>query len=67
MQQVQELPELDRVPIGHLPALLTVPEVAATLRVDASTVYRAVRLGNLRAVRLGGPRQQRPHPGERAR
>jgi excisionase family DNA binding protein len=54
MQQVQELGELDQVPSGHLPALLTVPEVAAALRVDASTVYRAVRLGTLRAVRLGG-------------
>jgi excisionase family DNA binding protein len=51
MPQVQELPT---VPAGHLPPLLTVPEVAALLRVDASTVYRAVRRGELPAVRLGG-------------
>jgi excisionase family DNA binding protein len=47
--------ELDKVPAGNLPPLLTVAEVAAALRVDVSTVYRAVREGRLRAVRLGGP------------
>jgi excisionase family DNA binding protein len=56
MPETQPLGTLHQVPYsrGGLPALLTVPEVAAMLRVDASTVYRAVQQGNLRAVRLGG-------------
>ncbi len=55
MPETQTLGELERLPFSRqLTGLLTVPEVAATLRVDPSTVYRAVRNGNLRAVRLGG-------------
>jgi excisionase family DNA binding protein len=36
-----------------LPALLTVDETAERLRCSRVTVYRAVRNGRLRAVRLG--------------
>jgi excisionase family DNA binding protein len=50
----------DTIEIGRLPetergALLTVHEAAATLRVSKQTVWRRVRAGELRAVRLGGP------------
>jgi excisionase family DNA binding protein len=33
--------------------LLTVQEVAATLRVSNMTVYRLIRAGELRAIRVG--------------
>jgi excisionase family DNA binding protein len=35
------------------PLLLTVPEVAAQLRVSRDTVYRKIQRGELPAVRLG--------------
>ena len=37
-------------------ALLTVPEVAARLRVSHETVKRWLRAGKLRGVLIGGPR-----------
>lgn len=52
MQPAQALPPLVPLP-PELPCMLTVAEVAAALRVDASTVYRAVADGRVRAVRLG--------------
>ena len=39
-----------------LPALLTPREVASTLRVDLSTVYRMIDRGTLGAVQFGGAR-----------
>ena len=39
-----------------LPVLLTPREVASTLRVDLSTVYRSIDQGTLGAVQLGGAR-----------
>jgi excisionase family DNA binding protein len=35
------------------PALLTVTEVAATLRVSNMTVYRLINTGSLPAIRIG--------------
>jgi excisionase family DNA binding protein len=35
-----------------LPPLLTVKEVAAALRLDPATVYRAAQRGDINAVRL---------------
>jgi excisionase family DNA binding protein len=41
--------------IAEVPApLLTVAEVASTLRVDVTTVYRYIRSGTLGCVRFGG-------------
>jgi excisionase family DNA binding protein len=40
--------------IAEVPVLLTVAEVASTLRVEATTVYRYIRSGGLRGVRFGG-------------
>jgi len=40
-----------------LPVLLTPREVASTLRVDLSTVYRMIDRGTISAVQFGGARQ----------
>ena len=56
MQQVQASRPTDKVP-----ALLTVKEVAAALRVDPSTVYRACERGEIATVRLS------PRPGSLVR
>lgn len=37
--------------------MLTVPEVAAELRIDSSSVYRLIRSGALRAVNVGTRRK----------
>ena len=37
-----------------MPPMLTVPEVAATLRVDPATVYRWCRSRDLESVRVAG-------------
>ena len=37
-----------------MPPMLTVPEVAATLRVDPATVYRWCRSRELESVRVAG-------------
>jgi excisionase family DNA binding protein len=34
--------------------LLTIPEAASALRVSTRTVFRLIRLGRLRPVRIGG-------------
>jgi excisionase family DNA binding protein len=47
--------EIERVAPGPMEPLLTVREAALTLRVSRQTVWRRVRAGELRAVRLGGP------------
>lgn len=39
--------------VADLPAVMKVPEVAAFLRVDPSTIYDLVNRGDLHAVRLG--------------
>lgn len=38
---------------GDVPKLLTVAEVADTLRVSTMTVYRMIKAGDLAAVRVG--------------
>lgn len=48
-----------------MPALLTVGEIAATLRVDTSTVYRWFARGVLPCVRFGGSVRVRPDELER--
>ena len=40
-------------PPGALGALFTVAEVAAGMRVSTMTVYRLIKAGDLRAVRVG--------------
>lgn len=47
--------EIERVAAGPMVPLLTVHEAAETLRVSEQTIWRRVRAGELRAVRLGGP------------
>jgi excisionase family DNA binding protein len=49
------MPEM-RTHKDTLPVLLTPREVAATLRVDLSTVYRMIDRGTLGAVQFGGAR-----------
>jgi excisionase family DNA binding protein len=45
-------PTVRTLSAAELPALLTVQEVAALLRLDPSTVYRAAASGELESVRL---------------
>jgi excisionase family DNA binding protein len=40
-------------PLARLPAMLTVKEVAAILRVGRNQLYQAVARGEIRAVRIG--------------
>jgi len=40
-------------PLARLPAMLTVKEVAAILRVGRNQLYQAVARGDMRAVRIG--------------
>jgi excisionase family DNA binding protein len=49
MQQMPALPTLNPTALP----VLKVCEVAAALRVDPATVYRAVAAGDIRAVRIG--------------
>jgi excisionase family DNA binding protein len=39
--------------VTEQPALLTVREVADSMRVSTMTVYRLIRAGSLRAIRVG--------------
>jgi excisionase family DNA binding protein len=41
--------------VAGMEQLLTVPEVAAVLRVDDNTVRRWIRRGRLHGMKLGGP------------
>jgi len=43
----------DNLDIAHLPAVLTVEEVASLLRTTPRQVYRMAERGELRGVRLG--------------
>jgi excisionase family DNA binding protein len=50
---MEKIAELDMVPPGASPTLLTVEEAAASLRLSRASVYRRIAAGELRAVRLG--------------
>jgi excisionase family DNA binding protein len=47
--------DIERLPVTDRGALLTVAETAATLRISHSSVWRRIRSGELRAVRMGEP------------